>query len=98
MKRQEVLEYLKSQKADLEKKYFIRNIGLFGSFARNDQTQDSDIDIIYEVRDNKNLTFSQLFEIESKLQKKFNRKIELVNYKYMNPLIKYKAEKEIIYV
>lgn len=98
MTRQEVIGYLKNQKSELASKYFISKLGLFGSFARDEQNQASDIDIIYQLTEGKKLTYSQLFEIETELQKHFNRKIELVNFKYMNPLIKFKAEKEIVYV
>ena len=73
-------------------------IGLFGSFARNTQTTDSDIDIVYIMAQNKKLTYYQLFEIIETLESHFNRNVELVNDKYMEPIIKHDAQKDIIYV
>ena len=58
---------------------------------------NSDIDIVYETS-SKDLTLSQFFQIEEELKKQFNRNIDLVNLKYMNPLIKRKALRDMIYV
>jgi predicted nucleotidyltransferase len=45
-----------------------------------------------------NLGYFQFIELENILKKSFKKDIELINYKYLNPIIKYKADKEIIYV
>lgn len=92
-----IIKYLKQRKDDFFKNYSIEKIGLFGSFANNNDTLKSDIDIVYETS-TKDLTFIQFFQIEEELKKQFNRNIDLVNFKYMNPLIKRKALKDIIYV
>jgi len=98
MQKEDILKYLISQKEFFYNYYKITSIGLFGSFARNMQTETSDIDIVYEVAENQKISYFQLFELEELLQKNFNKKIDLVNYKFMNPIIKYKALKDIIYV
>ncbi len=94
----EILNYLVNNKNEFSEKYSINKFGLFGSFARNEQTENSDIDIIYILEKDKKLTYFMLFDLEKKLEKQFNRKIELINYLYINPIIKYKSEKDIIYV
>ena len=98
MNRNDVLDFLREQKPLLEKEYHIDILGLFGSFARNEQNQESDIDIVYSTPKGSGLSFFQIVKLENELQHHFNRKVELVNFKYLNPLIKYKAEKEIVYV
>lgn len=97
LKKDTITKYLEQRKEDFLKKYSIEKIGLFGSFANNNETLKSDIDIVYETS-TKDLTFIQLFQIEEELKKQFNRNIDLVNIKYMNPLIKRKALKDMIYV
>jgi len=92
-----IINYLKAHKQDWMQKYLIDKIGIFGSFANNHYTQNSDIDIVYETS-TKDLTFSNALELEDELQKAFGREIDLVNLSYMNPLIKRKALKDIIYV
>jgi hypothetical protein len=92
-----ITEYLKQRKEEFIKNYSIEKIGLFGSFANGKNTLDSDIDIVYETS-TKDLTFKQFHQIEEELKNQFNRNIDLVNLKYMNPLIKRKALKDMIYV
>jgi predicted nucleotidyltransferase len=92
-----IIKYLKSHKKDFLQKYSIYKIGIFGSFANNKNTKHSDIDIVYETS-LKDLTFLQTFQLEDELKNQFQREIDLVNFKYMNPIIKRKAIKDIIYV
>jgi predicted nucleotidyltransferase len=92
-----IINYLKQQKNNFTDKYFIDKIGLFGGFATNHNTNKSDIDIVYTTS-NKGLTFSQTSQLEDELYTKFGTNIDLVNLEYMNPLIKRKAMKDIIYV
>jgi len=93
-----ILEYLNNNKLEFAQKYYINKFGLFGSFARNEQTENSDIDIVYFMKEDEKISYFQLFELEKILEKQFNRKVELINYQYINPIIKYKAKNEIIYV
>ena len=92
-----IINYLKQHKKDFNQKYSIYKIGIFGSFANNNNTQNSDIDIVYQTH-SKDLTLSESFALEDELKNQFDREIDLVNFKYMNPLIKRKAIKDIIYV
>ncbi len=97
LKKSTIIDYLSEKKLDFLDRFNIKTIGLFGSFAVDKNSEHSDIDIAYETS-TKDLTLSQLLTIEDELKKRFNREIELVNLKYMNPLIKRKALKDIIYV
>ena len=92
-----ILNYLKSHKKDFLTNYKISKIGLFGSFATQTNTEKSDVDIVYETH-SKGLTFSQLLQLEEELIQVFDTTIDLVNIKYMNPLVKREAIKDIIYV
>lgn|SRR5574344_1176498 len=92
-----ILNYLKSKKDSFFKEYSINKIGIFGSFARNNQKEFSDIDIVYETT-TKDLSYSQLLKFEEELKSVFNKDIDLVNINYMNPFVKKSALKEIIYV
>ena len=97
LEKDSITKYLKQRKEEFVKNYSIQKIALFGSFANGQNTSNSDIDIMYETT-TKDLTFTQLHQIEEELKKEFNRNIDLVNFKYMNPLIKRKALKDMIYV
>jgi predicted nucleotidyltransferase len=70
------------------KPYNPKKIGIFGSFARGENTENSDIDILYNFDLSSNMTFSKLFEIQEELEKRLNKSVDLVPEKYLYPLIK----------
>ena len=48
MKREEVVEILRKQKADLSQQYGVKSLALFGSVARGQATSSSDVDLLVE--------------------------------------------------
>ena len=79
------------------KKYNISKISLFGSFARNDNTNDSDIDIIVNFNERK--TLLELAKIERELGEQIGIKIDLLTEKSISPYLIdiIKLEEKIIY-
>ena len=94
MNKANILKVLESKK-DV---YHLKNFILFGSVARNTDSINSDIDIAYVEDSNHRLNFDSYLRLEKELSDIFKAKIDLINYKKFNPLIKLKAEKEFIYV
>ncbi len=100
MNKQKIISYLKSKKETFKEQYGITNIGLYGSYARDEATTNSDIDIFYE-RD-------KSFELKNGLEFMFLgdkiadelhiKKVDFVNLHSMNPIIKHYAKKDFIYV
>jgi hypothetical protein len=66
--------------------YGVKNIGLFGSFVRGDQTPDSDIDILVEFTPEKH-TFDNFMEVAFLLEKILERKVDLVTPEALSPHI-----------
>jgi len=56
----EVKKILQKNKSYLEKKYYIREIGIFGSFSRGEQKENSDIDLIVKFNRTLGLEFVDL--------------------------------------
>lgn len=54
----------------------ITSLGLFGSYARGDETQESDIDLLAELP--KNLSFLDVVGIEQQFEAVFQKKVDLV--------------------
>ena len=50
MKSEDIIIFLKNNKYELEK-YGINKIGLFGSYAKNQENENSDIDVLVEFKD-----------------------------------------------
>ena len=93
-----ILNYLKEYKNEFMQKYGIERIALFGSYARGEAKEDSDIDIIYFLKEGEKLSFDNYLDLEERLKKVFKRKIDLINEKRLNPLVKIAALKDFIYV
>lgn len=70
----------------LLKKNGVIRAGLFGSYARGEATKRSDIDILIKFGGRKSLL--DLASLEIKLEKKSGRKVDLLTYDSINPLLK----------
>lgn len=66
--------------------------GIFGSFARGEAREDSDIDIRVHFKCRKSLF--DLARLELELEKESKRKVEVITYSSINPLIKERILKE----
>lgn len=72
----------------------VRNIGLFGSFVRGEQTSSSDIDILVEFIPEKH-TFDNFMEVSFLLEETLGRKVEVVTPEGLSPYIGPHILKEI---
>ncbi len=61
--------------------------GIFGSYARGEANKRSDVDILIKVK-RKGFSLLDLIGLEQELQKKLRRKVDLLTYKGLNPIIK----------
>ena len=72
----QILEILREKKPDLQKRYPISELGVFGSYARGDYNENSDIDILVDFNDRIGIRFISLAH---ELEDTFNTKIDLVS-------------------
>lgn len=99
MTKTEIIQTLTSNKQKLHDEFGLKRIGLFGSYAKDLQTEKSDIDLVFEMEEGKKLDFSKIIQLNTFFETTFsNTKIDLVNIKNMNPFIKKDAEPNFIYV
>ncbi|MBI3235641.1 MAG: nucleotidyltransferase family protein [Bacteroidetes bacterium] len=90
-----IKQILTQLKPELERKYFVNTIGLFGSIVRDDFTEKSDVDIIVDFSKPIGIEFIDLADyIESKL----NKKVDLVSRNGVKTKYFHQIESEIIYV
>lgn len=79
----------------LKQNYSVTKLGLFGSYVRGDNSENSDIDILAEFEKSPGLEFVDLAD---ELEKLLNVKVDLVSrYAIHDRFMKY-IEKEIMYV
>lgn len=92
----EILQLLSLYKPTAESKYGLTRIGIFGSVARDMQTENSDVDICYEGAIPSLLTLDL---IQADLEQLFNCRVDMVRIRdNMNALLKKRIEKEAVYV
>ncbi len=97
MRKEDILKYLKSHKNEFYKKYGIIKIGLFGSYSKDMQKDDSDIDLAIEMEKNKK-NLKNFFAFKRKLENFFGKKVDLGIESSLKPIVKERIKEEILYV
>ena len=93
---QDCIQKLRDFKNDFGKKYGILKLGIFGSVARQQNHEDSDIDIVVEVE---KPTLSLMYELRESLKRLFNAEVDLVRFRdSLRPLFKSNIQRDVIYV
>ena len=85
---------LKEHKPILEERYFVKRIGIFGSYARDEQKKESDVDIIVEFTSPVGFKF---IELKLYLEEILDKKVDLVTPNALKPQIKESVLKEVSY-
>ncbi|MEG0693766.1 MAG: nucleotidyltransferase family protein [Oscillospiraceae bacterium] len=78
MNTSEVIDILQKFKANFANKYGIKTLGLFGSFARKQQKETSDVDIVVTLKE---ADYFTLIAIQEELEKLINHKVDVVNFR-----------------
>ncbi|SFP06700.1 nucleotidyltransferase family protein [Hydrogenimonas thermophila] len=94
MDKTDILNFLKENKEQLESKYHIKKIALFGSYAKNTQNQNSDIDILVDMPP----SFDAYYELKEFLEKSFQKKVDLGLFHNVREHLKSTIYKEVEYV
>ena len=81
-------------KPALRKRYGVRSLGLFGSYARNEQNSKSDIDILVEF--DGSIGLLKFMELESNLSELFGRRVDLVMKSALKPRIGQRILQEVL--
>ena len=90
-----IKQIIKELQPELEKKFHVSSIGVFGSVARNDSSENSDVDIIVDFSQPIGIEFIDLADL---LEEKFHEQVDLVSKKGIKPQYFSSIENEIVYV
>ena len=82
-------------KPELQEKYHVKTLGIFGSAARNELSSQSDIDLIVDFNEPVGIAF---IDLANYLESKMKLPVDLVSHKGIKPQYYASIEKEIIYV
>jgi predicted nucleotidyltransferase len=95
--KENIIATLKFHKHELSK-FGVRNIGLFGSYLRNEQSDTSDIDLLIDFEPEKE-NFDNYMAVYDMFENIFkNEKIEIVTKNGLSQYIGPKILKEVMYV
>jgi hypothetical protein len=94
--RQDILVSLKKLKREVAKEYSVKTIGVFGSVARDEQTGQSDIDLLVEF--SKPVGFVTFMRLENFLSERLGKQVDLVTPDSLKPVIRQDVLSEVIYV
>lgn len=92
----QIISILAVKKKQLEKRYPISELALFGSYARGDYNEDSDIDILVDF--DKRIDGFDYIRLAHELEDSFQHKIDLVSRKGIKPEYLFFVEKNLIHV
>ena len=96
MERQHALDVLRNSKADLRRRFGVTRLALFGSYARELEQGDSDVDVLvtFDGPATSDRYFGVLFLLEDWL----GRPVELVTDKALHPALRPFVERDAIAV
>jgi predicted nucleotidyltransferase len=91
----EIKTKLEDQKEELFKKYPIKSLAIFGSYARNEQKPTSDLDLMVEFHSR---VGSEFIELADELEEIFGIKVDLVSKKGIKERYFERIKEDLIYV
>ena len=94
----EILAYLAENKPVFQERFHLLKLGLFGSFAREEANESSDLDIIIELEPGTQDIFEIKQELRSTLELQFSRKVDICREKAIRPIFRPMILNEAIYV
>lgn len=94
--REDALDRLRQCKPDLERRYGVTRLGIFGSMARGDGSEASDVDIVVELREP---DLFSLVHIRDVLSETLHAPVDIVSFRQrMNGYLKARILAEAVYV
>ncbi|NAS88767.1 hypothetical protein C4E24_03380 [ANME-1 cluster archaeon AG-394-G21] len=98
IRKEDVLAFIRQNKHYLKEHFYIKRIGLFGSFVHDVQTEESDIDIIIELEDNTPGIHELKEELRAFFGEQFQRDVDIAREKYLKSYVKAQINNEAVYV
>lgn len=95
MGKKEIIRILGNYKKEYAERYGILTIGVFGSIARGEGKEDSDVDVVLRIAEP---DLFMLAGIKNDLEERLHRSVDIVTYREnMNPFLKKRIDKEVVY-
>ena len=96
--RQAIIDYIDSQMPRFRSTYYVRKMALIGSFARDEQTSGSDIDLLIDLEPGAPDIHQIKHILKAELEQHFGRRVEIASEPYLKPYYRKQILQEAIYV
>ena len=96
MGKQEIIKIIRNKKPEMESRYGVQRLGLFGSYVRGRQRKKSDIDIL--VTFNRDIDLFDFLDLRKYLESQLQAKVDLVMETALKPAIGNRILSEVEYV
>jgi len=96
MNKQTVLLQLTDRAEEIRNRFSVRTLSIFGSIARDEETDDSDVDVL--VAFDKKASFDVFMDLKFYLEELLGTGVDLVTDKALRPQVRQAIEEEIIRV
>jgi predicted nucleotidyltransferase len=96
MKQEDILQILKQKNTELTKQFGVKSLLMFGSVARDEATQTSDVDLLVEF--NRPVGYFGLFALQDYLEKLLGCSVDLGTPDSLKPYIKERIMGELVRV
>lgn len=90
----DALSILKAHNEEVKRKFGVCKIGIFGSYARGEEKETSDVDVLVEFD---KPTFRNFMGLAFFLEDLFDREVDLVTIKGLSPYIRPAVEREVVW-
>lgn len=94
----DIINFLKSHKSLLQENFHLSKVGLFGSYARAEQKEDSDIDLIVEFESQTENLYDLKQALKSFLKEEFGKEVDICREKYIKPYYKKQILRDAIFI
>jgi len=93
----QILNYLASNKDRFQKEFHLIRIGIFGSIARGEHSDESDIDLIVEFEEGTDNLYDLKQKLKSEIQSRFRMPVDICREKYIKSFFKTQILSETLY-
>jgi len=98
MRLDEIKEKLAGNKEDLRARFKVKELGIFGSYVKEEQKEGSDLDVLVEFEEDAKLSLLDVVGLELELSDLLGVKVDLVEKKTLKPYIGQRVLEEVVYV
>jgi predicted nucleotidyltransferase len=95
MRREEIIAKLRALKAELARESHVAAIAVFGSVARDEAREDSDIDILVEF--DKVPDIFSFLRLQDQLSERLGKRVDLVTKRGLHPALRDRILEEAVY-